>query len=165
MARECTKCGAKDLKSLTPTLYHYKISGLDNVYLKGGVTEFICPKCGTKSTSIKNLIGLHRVIATNLAIAKRRLTGSELRFLREQLGYAASDLAKLVEYNEDHIRKIESGTMVPKGPYEMFLRVAVMRDLKAPEYDLRELAERKEYKLEELRFINKDREWEMARAA
>ena len=46
MPRECTKCGTSGLKSMTPTLYHYKISGLDNVYLKGGVTEYICPKCG-----------------------------------------------------------------------------------------------------------------------
>lgn len=165
MTRTCTKCGASDLKSVAPSIYNYKISGLDNVYLKGGVTEYICPKCGTKSTAIKNVIGLHQAIAQALATAKRRLAGSELRFLREQLGFSAEDIANLVEYNEDHIRKIESGSQVPKAPYEMFLRVAVMRGMKAPEYDLRELADRKEYKLEELKFVNKDREWQMAKAA
>lgn len=165
MSRQCTKCGNRELKSMNPTLYHYKMSGLDNVYLKGGVTEYICPKCGMRSTTIKNLFGLHKLIATTLVVAKRRLTGGELRFLREYLGYSADDLASLVEYNEDHIRKIESGTMTPKGPYEMFLRVEVMRNAKAPDYDLRELAERKEYSLEELRFVNKDKEWKTAKTA
>lgn len=165
MSKACTKCGASELKSLTPSLYHYKISGLDNVYLKGGVTEYICPKCGTKSTVIKNVIGLHHVIAQALAKAKRRLAGNELRFLREQLGFSAEDIADMVEYNEDHIRKIESGTQVPKAPYEMFLRVAVMHGVKAPEYNLRELGDRKEYKLEELKFVNKNREWQAVKAA
>lgn len=165
MARQCTNCGALGLKSMVPTLYHYKSSGLDNVYLKGGVTEHICPKCGAKSTEIKNLVGLHRVIASTIAVAKRRLTGAELRFLREQLAFSAGELANLLEYSEDHVRKIEAGSMIPKGPYEMFLRVAAMRNAKAPEYDLRELAERKEYSLEELRFVNKDREWKTAKAA
>ncbi len=104
----------------TPTQYHYKLSGLDNVYLKGGVTEYICPKCGTKSTSIKNVVGLHKAIAKALAIAKRRLTGGDLRFLREQIGFSAEELGKLVEYNEEYIRKIETGSMKSKGPYEMF---------------------------------------------
>ena len=162
MSKECTKCGSSELKSMAPTLYHYKISGLDNIYLKGGVTEFICPKCGTKLTIIKNLGGLHKVIALTLAVAKRRLAGNELRFLREHLGFSAEDLAKLVEYSEEHIRKIESGSMVPKGPYELFLRVAVMKDLKAPDYNLKDLAERKEYALEELRFVNKNHEWKTA---
>ncbi len=166
MSKECTKCGSHGLKSMMPTLYHYKLSGLENVYLKGGVMEFICSKCGTKSTSIKNVIGLHKAIAKTLAVAKRRLTGGELRFLREQIGFSAEELGKLVEYNEDHIRKIETGLMTPKGPYEMFLRVAAMKDIQAPEYDLRDLALRKEYELEEqLRFVNKNKEWEMAKAA
>ncbi len=165
MSKECTKCGASSLKSVAPALYHYKLSGLDNVYLKGGVTEFICPKCGTKSTAIKNVIGLHKAIAKTLAVAKRRLTGGELRFLREQIGFSAEELGNLVEYNEDHIRKIETGSMNPKGPYEMFLRVAAMRDIQAPEYDLHELVERREYELEDLKFVNKNREWEMATVA
>ncbi len=58
--------------------------------------------------------------------------------------------------NEEYIRKIETGSTAPKAPYEMFLRLAVMREIKAPEYDLRELSQRRQYKLEELKFVNKD---------
>lgn len=162
MTRKCTDCGQFGLESMSPTLYHYKMSGLDNVYLKGGVEEFICPKCGHRSTAIRNPIGLHRAIAASLALAKRRLSGNELRFLREQLAFSAEELASLVEYSEEYIRKIEAGSTSPKAPYEMFLRVAVMRGIKAPDYDLRELSHRKKYKLEELRFINKDRDWTIA---
>lgn len=162
MSKRCTKCGHSGLKSMAPTLYHYKLSGLDNVYLKGGVTEYICPKCGYRSTAIMNVVGLHMAISNALAVAKRRLAGNELRFLREQLGFAADELARLVEYNEEHIRKIESGSTTPKAPYEMFLRVAVLRGVKAPDYDLRDLAQRKEYEIEELRFVNKDKDWVIA---
>lgn len=83
MTRACSKCGTSDLNSVAPSIYNYKISGLDNVYLKDGVTKFICPNCGTKSTAIKNVIGLHQTIAQALTTAKRRIAGSELRFLRE----------------------------------------------------------------------------------
>ena len=159
MSKKCTECGQAGLESMAPTLYHYKMSGLDNVYLKGGVLEFICPRCGVRSTSISNLIGLHKAIAGSLALAKRRLSGSELRFLREQLGFSAEELASLVEYSEEYIRKIESGSTSPKAPYEMFLKVAVLRGSKAPDYDLRELSQRKKYKLEEMKFVNKHRDW------
>lgn len=162
MSKKCTNCGHVGLESMTPTLYHYKISGLDNIYLKGGVTEFICPSCGSRSTSIQNLVGLHRAISDILALAKRRLSGNELRFLRERLGFSGEELAGLVEYSEEYIRKIESGSTSPKAPYEMFLRVAIMRGMKAPDYDLRELSQRKKYKLEELRFAYKDRDWKVA---
>jgi uncharacterized protein (UPF0212 family) len=52
MTRACAKCGASDLKFVAPSIYNYKISGLDNVYLKCGVTEYICPKCGTKNSGV-----------------------------------------------------------------------------------------------------------------
>jgi len=159
MARRCAKCGRLELKSREPNVYHYRLSGLDNVYLTGGVTEYICPKCGAKSTSIKNVTGLHKAIAGSIATAKRRLGGKELRFLREEMGFSAEELAKVVEYSEEHIRKIESDVHIPKATYEMFLRMAILREMQAPGYDLRELGERKEYALEELNFVNKDHIW------
>lgn len=159
MNKSCTNCNHTGLKSMTPTLYHYKMSGLENVYLKGGVTEYVCPKCGTRSTAIKNVIGLHKAIALTLATTKRRLAGNELRFLREQLGFSAEEFAKMTEYNQEYIRKIESGSEVPKAPFELFLRVAALQGMKAPEYDLRDLAIRKEYEIEELQFENKNHNW------
>lgn len=123
-------------------------------------------EASSASTKIKNIIGLHRVIANSIAMAKRRLSGSELRFLREQLAFSASELASLVEYSEDHVRKIESASLVPKAPYEMFLRVAVLNGLKAPNYDLHELVNRKGYEIEDLTIRNKkNRDWELTRAS
>lgn len=165
MNKKCTRCGHAGLKSVAPALYRYRMSGLDNVHLKGGVIEYICPKCGARSTAIKNLIGLHQAIASSLASARRRLTGGELRFLREYLGYSAEDFARIVDYNEDSVRKIESGSQVPKGPYELVLRLAVMRESKAPAYDLRQLADRKEYEFDELRFESRANEWQASNAA
>ncbi len=159
MANKCVKCGNANLQSIHPDLYHYKISGLDDVYLKGGVTESICSKCGARSTKIKNIVGLHNAIASSLALARRRLTGKELRFLREQMAFSAEDLSQIVEYNEDYLRKIENGSQTPKATYEMFLRVAVLQGLKAPDYNLMDLAQR-EYKIQKLQFVNHDKHWE-----
>lgn len=100
------------------------------------------------------------MIAHSIALAKRKLTGPELRFLREYVEFSAKDLGELVEYNEDTIRKIEKGTQTPKGPYEMFLRLAALKEMKAPNYDLHEMKDRKQYVFDDLKFrsTNKDRE-------
>lgn len=164
MTRTCTNCGHSGLQSKRPDIFHYNISGMDNVYLLGGVTAYICPKCGEKSISVRNIVGLHRAIAFSLATTKRRLSGQELRFLREHIGYSAAELAELVDYNENHLRKIEAGFLTPKGPYELFLRLAVLREIKAPSYDLRELSGKREFKIEELRFENKTTEWKLVAA-
>jgi DNA-binding transcriptional regulator YiaG len=159
------KCGKAGLKTQVPSSYHYQISGLDNVYLKGGVTLSVCPECGARSTTIKNLPGLHRVIANSIALAKRRLTGSELRFLREQLAFSAEEFGKLVDFNEDTIRKIEAGTQTPKAPYELSLRLAILNEQEAPTYDLHQFTERKEYEIEELKFVSKNRTWAILKGA
>lgn len=157
----CTNCNAGKLESSEPSIYTYDLSGL-NVVLKGGVAQNICPKCGEKSVTIKNLPGLHKAMAEAVATANHRLSGPELRFLREFLGYSGEEMAALVGMNQDTIRKAEAGTQkVPKPSYELFLRSEFLRGAKAPDYEMRKLLEAK-FKIEELRFVNRNREWAVA---
>ena len=158
MTRKCVECGYSELNSTQPELYHYKVSGLEDVYLKGGVVELICPQCGARSTKIKNVVGLHKTIASSLALAQRRLNGKELRFLREYIGYSAEDFAELIEYNTDYVRKIESGARKPKNPYELLLRLAVLKGVKAPNYSLHDLSHH-EHKVQRLEFVSHDKAW------
>jgi len=63
--------------------YHYRTSGLDDVYLLNGfdVMEY----GGEKAVSIHNIDGLHQVISLALVHQEARLTGREFRFLRIEM--------------------------------------------------------------------------------
>jgi DNA-binding transcriptional regulator YiaG len=160
-SKTCTNCNVGKLESIEPSIFSYDLSGL-HVVLKGGVIQHICSNCGEKSLTIKNLPGLHRVIAEAVATANHRLSGAELRFLREFLGYSGDEMAHLVDLSHDTIRKAESGAQkVPKPSYELFLRSEVLRGAKAPDYEMRKLLEAK-FKIEELKFVNRNKEWAVA---
>jgi DNA-binding transcriptional regulator YiaG len=159
--RACTNCNIGKLESSEPSIFSYDLSGL-HVVLKGGVIQHVCPECGEKSVTIKNLPGLHKAMAEAVATANHRLSGSELRFMREFLGYSGEDMAALVGLNQDTIRKAEAGTQkVPKPAYELFLRAEILRSAKAPAYEMRQLLEAK-FKIEELKFVNRNKEWAVA---
>lgn len=159
--RACTNCNVGKLEGSEPSLFSYDLSGL-HVVLKGGVVQHVCPECGEKSVTIKNLPGLHKAMGEAVATANHRLAGPELRFLREFLGYSGEEMAALVDLSQDTIRKAEAGTQkVPKPAYELFLRAEVLRGSKAPDYEMRQLVEAK-FKIEELKFVNKNKEWAMA---
>lgn len=162
MARNCNECGSAKVKTIEPEQYHYTLSGLENVYLRGGVIEYICAECGERSTAIKNIRNLHKVLAFSLISAKRRLDGKELRFLREYLGYSADDLAGIMDYSVETIRKIESNSQKPKATYDNFLKILVLNEQKAPEYDLMCLSEAKEFKHQEYKFTMNKTDWKQA---
>ena len=63
--------------------YHYKTSGLNDVYLLNGydVIEY----GDEKAISIHDLDGLHQVISLTLVQQEARLTGREFRFLRIEM--------------------------------------------------------------------------------
>jgi hypothetical protein len=63
--------------------YHYKESGLDNVFLENGF-KIHKTKYG-KGVSIENTEELHRVLGTWLIRLPKPLIGAELRFLRLEM--------------------------------------------------------------------------------
>lgn len=75
--------------------YVYRESGLDNVVLTG-ITIYKC-SCGEKMPEIKNIDGLHKVIANALVKKKTPLSGKEVRFLRKQMGLSAKELAGVLD--------------------------------------------------------------------
>jgi DNA-binding transcriptional regulator YiaG len=62
----------------------YAESGLDDVQLVG-VTVHRCRQCGEKMAELPALNQLHRIIGLLLTGKQSKLTGAELRFLRNEL--------------------------------------------------------------------------------
>ena len=79
-------------------MYHYQECGLRNVWLVNGFDMHTTPY--GDGVSIHDIEGLHRAIARGLVNKAAKLTGSELRFLRKQMGLSQAKLA-LILGNED----------------------------------------------------------------
>jgi DNA-binding transcriptional regulator YiaG len=101
--------------------YHYTESGLDYVYLVGGVEYVDAPQ--GRQVIIRDIDGLHEVIGDHLVNRKRDLSGKELRFLRHEMLMSQATLAKLLNVTEQTVHRWEAGkTEVPK-PAEALIRL------------------------------------------
>ena len=75
-------------------MYHYRESGLRNVWLANGYAEQETPY--GPGLAIDDLSGLHHAIARGLVAKGGKLTGTELRFLRLEMGLSQARLATLL---------------------------------------------------------------------
>ena len=71
-------------------MYHYRESGLRNVWLANGYAEQETPY--GPGLAIDDLAGLHHAIARGLVAKGGKLTGAELRFLRLEMGLGAHEI-------------------------------------------------------------------------
>src|ERR1700683_3336672 len=103
------------------TPYQYMESGLDNIWLVGGV-EFVDRPSG-REVKIKNIEGLHREIGRILTEYKKNLTGREIRFLRPEMLLLQASLAKLLEVSEQTVHRWESGKADIQKSAESLIRL------------------------------------------
>lgn len=71
-------------------MFHYESIGLPNIWLTNGYDTVETPY--GKAVAIHDLNGLHQAIIDHLAHSPNPLTGSELRFLRKELGLSQKTL-------------------------------------------------------------------------
>ncbi len=91
--------------------YHYKTSGLDDVYLLNGY-EVI--KYGDEEAiSIHDIDGLHQVISIALVQQEARLTGREFRFLRIELDLSQKALGLWFDMTDQSVANWEKKDRVP----------------------------------------------------
>jgi putative transcriptional regulator len=97
-------------------MYHYKESGLDNVWLENGYREHKTPY--GRGVSIQDAEGLHKAIGQGLVFVQRPLIGSELRFLRLEMETSQRDLAAMLGTTEQTLRLWEKkqDTAIPGSP-------------------------------------------------
>lgn len=87
----CPQCGKPLPRPEVVRLYHYRESGLDNVYLKN-IATYRCT-CGERLVQIPAVERVHDAIASELLSKPSLLTGAEFRFLRKWVGLTAPELA------------------------------------------------------------------------
>lgn len=102
-------------------MYHYKESGLDNVFLENGYHIHDTPY--GKGVSIENTEGLHKAIGRWLISLPKLLNGAELRFLRLEMEMTQRHLASIFETTEQTLRLWEKhrNKAIP-GPADRLLR-------------------------------------------
>jgi DNA-binding transcriptional regulator YiaG len=123
----CLKCGGR-LHSSVIGLYHFRESGLPNVYLKDSVTVWKCGSCGEKLIQISGLERLHDAIAYDLLKKKALLSGAEFRFLRKWVGFTADKLAATLGYKTRiTVSRWENGREAITAATDHAMRLLVMR--------------------------------------
>mgnify|MGYP006279806841 CR=1 FL=1 len=101
--------------------YHYKESGLDNVYLLDGFVRHKTPY--GDAVAIHNVGLLHKAIGHEILHAARGLNGAELRFLRVEMELTQSRLASLLGSEEQTLRRWEKArSKAIPGPADRMLR-------------------------------------------
>lgn len=102
--------------------YHYTESGLDNVWLRNGF-HYSEGERGLQ-VAFDDLDGLHRAIGETLIAGAKRLSGKEVRFLRQEMALSQTALARLFGVSERAVVRWERAAAgrVP-GPAEAALRM------------------------------------------
>jgi putative transcriptional regulator len=94
---------------------------LDDVYLVSGY-EVENTAYG-KGTSIRNADELHRVIGGYLVANKKLLSGKEIRFLRHQMDFTQSELARVLGGSAQQVARYEKDECEMPGPADRILRL------------------------------------------
>jgi len=105
--------------------YRYTESGLPNVWLANGFT-IRKTKYG-KGVSISDVDGLHRALAQALA-NKPRLTGTEVRFLRKEMGLSQRGLGELLGVTDQAVALWERKGRLPKTADRLLRLIYVEHD-------------------------------------
>jgi DNA-binding transcriptional regulator YiaG len=88
----CAVCGAA-LREKTLDRYHYKESGLDNIFLHGGVKEAACPNRHERFIAVAAEPQLLQVITLALLMRPGALSNKELRYARQSCDLTQAQLA------------------------------------------------------------------------
>lgn len=75
-------------------MYHYRECGLRNVWLSNGYEEHRTSY--GPGIAIHDVEGLHHAIGRGLVAKVGKLTGAELRFLRQEMGLSQAKLATML---------------------------------------------------------------------
>jgi putative transcriptional regulator len=87
------------------TPFHYTACGLDDVYLTNGY-EIEKTSHGT-GVSIRKVDEVLRAIGIFLVANKKQLSGKEIRFLRHQMDYTQSELARMLGVSSQQVARYE----------------------------------------------------------
>lgn len=105
--------------------YHYKESGLGNVWLKNGVILETHPDYG-ELVSIPNVEALHKAVSRCLIAQPAPLTGAEVRFLRTAADMSRRDLAVRLGIQMQDVAAWEEGVAPPAANQAAEIRLRAL---------------------------------------
>lgn len=108
-------------------LYHYTESGLINVFIHGVLIEK--DDAGEDIVTIPAVNKLHKVIAEGIVLHAKGMDGSELRFLRTEMGMTQSELARLVHRDKQSIGRWERNEQEIDSNCEVIIRLLAIKRL------------------------------------
>jgi len=109
-------------------IYHYTECGLDNVFIDG--IDVVVDDDGDEVITITAINELHKAIALGIVTHKHAISGDELRFLRTEMGYTQSELARLVSHDKQSIGRWERAEYEVDGSAETIIRRLAIEKLK-----------------------------------
>jgi DNA-binding transcriptional regulator YiaG len=115
-------------------MYHYKESGLRNIWLVNGYVEKRTSY--GEAVSIRDVDGLHKCIGSVIA-EQPNLSGPELRFLRKELGMSQRELAEFVGTSEQNVSLWERRGRVPRAA-DRIVKLAYLEMIKNGNIKIRE---------------------------
>lgn len=131
----CDVCKNEQLvKAILPE-YRYQDFGLENIILQG-VLRYDCTQCGENYFAIRNITQLHHLIADSLLKKADLLSGPEIRFLRNLIGYSSSTMARVLGIDKTSLSRIENERSNVSAQVNMTTRLLVASKLSKQNYNL-----------------------------
>jgi len=131
MITECPTCGKAIYSEIGN--YHYKESGLDNVYVEN-IPVYECT-CGVSYASIFRLPRLNDLIGLTLVQKPALLHGNEIRFLRKNLYLFSKAFANKLGVGKTTLSKWENEIQHHSEAFDRLIRATYMitKEIKALE--------------------------------
>ncbi|GJE41300.1 helix-turn-helix domain-containing protein [Methylobacterium soli] len=110
--------------------YRYTESGLTNVIIEGAT--LVHDDAGEECVTIPNINGLHKAIAHGIVTKRSAITGSELRFLRTEMGLTQAELAAIVHREPLAVSRWERNEFEIDSNAEAIIRLEAIETLGLP---------------------------------
>ncbi len=107
--------------------YHYTECGLDNVFIEG--MSVVVDHAGEETITISAIGLLHKVIAEGIVMLPSKMGGSELRFLRTEMGLTQEQLAEVLKVTLLTVSRWEREENPIKDAAEMLIRLMAVERL------------------------------------
>ena len=100
--------------------YHYTECGLDNIIIEADLIAI--EDKGEKIVTIPAIGQLHNIIAQGLVAQENALSGTEIRFLRTEMGMTQAELAQLLHRDTQTVGRWERGEVALDATQDIFIR-------------------------------------------
>jgi transcriptional regulator with XRE-family HTH domain len=119
--KTCWRCEG-ELQVIKDKPYHYKESGLDNIYLYG-IIQYKCKECEEGGPEIPSIEKLHLAIGRTLVCKENLLTAPEIKYLRKELGLKSKEMAEVLSVSPQEYSKWENSKDIISPVYDSNLRL------------------------------------------